>query len=52
MPLSFLPEVLGGEDAGTGYAAEQAEIIDEEKLVDDGDAGHLLGANLTDHDIV
>ena len=43
---------MGGEDAGSGNAAEDAEIENEEELVGDRDAAHLQRADLTDHDVV
>ena len=43
---------LGGEDARARKPAEDAEVEDEEELVDDGDAGHGLRPHLSDHDVV
>ena len=35
-----------------GNGAENAQIEDEKKLIYDSDARHLLGADLTDHDVI
>ena len=48
----FLPVVLRRKDAGAGNCSEQAEVIDKQDLVDNGNTGHGLRADLTDHNIV
>ena len=47
-----LPVKLRREDAGSRKAAEDAEVKNKQKLVDDRDAGHWLRPHLTDHDVV
>ena len=44
--------ILRSKNTGAGNTAEDAEIIDKQELVDDGDTGHLVGADPADHDIV
>lgn len=48
----LLTEILCGEDTGSGHPAKQAEIVYKKKLIDDGNAGHLLCSDPSDHDIV
>ena len=50
--LVVFPIVLGGKDPRPGKAAEDAEIKDEDELVDDGHAGHWLRTHLAHHHIV
>ena len=48
----FLTVVLRRKDPCPGDSAENTEIIDKQYLVDDGNAGHGLGPDLADHDVV
>ena len=50
--MILLTEILCGEDTGPGHSAKQAEIVYKKKLIDDGDAGHLLRSDPSDHDVV
>ena len=43
---------LRAVDAGTGKGAEDAQIDDEHQLVHNGDAGHRLGADPADHQVI
>ena len=45
-------EELCRENTDSGHAAEDAEIEDEEQLVDDGDPGHRIRADPPDHNVV
>ncbi len=47
-----LPEILRREDARTGHAAKNAQIVDKYQLVDDRHARHLFCADLPDHNVV
>ena len=49
--ISRAPE-LGAEDAGAGHGAEDHKIEDEKQLTHHGDAAHLRGADLPDHEVV
>ena len=51
-PLVPAPEVLRAEDADARHGAEDGEVEDQQKLIDDGGARHRLGAKLTDHHVV
>ena len=44
--------VLGGKNARPGHAAEEAEVVHEKQLIDNGHAGHRLCAHLADHKVV
>ena len=46
------PVILCRKNAGACQAAENAQIIDKEQLIDNGHPGHLLCAHPADHDIV
>ena len=43
---------LCGENARARQTAENTEVKNEQQLVGDGDAGHLIGADLSDHHVV
>ena len=43
---------LGGKNARTGAGTEDAQIVDEQQTVDDGNAAHLQASHLSDHDVV
>jgi hypothetical protein len=45
-------EKLCAENSGARHGPEYREIENENKLIDDRDACHRLGANPTDHYIV
>ena len=47
-----LSEILRSENSCTGYSSENAKVIDKKKLVDNCDSGHLLGTDLSYHDVV
>ena len=47
-----LSEILRSENSCTGYPSENAKVIDKKKLVDNCNAGHLLGTDLSYHDVV
>ena len=50
LPLAVaIAEELRSEDAGTRCRAEYRDVEHENKLVDDGNAAHLLSADLYDH---
>ena len=46
------PEILRSEYPDAGNRAEQAERVHKHELIDYRDSGHLLGPELSDHDIV
>ncbi len=50
--LVFLSEILCRENTRSGYAAEQAQIVDKDQLVNDGDTRHRLRADPADHNVV
>ena len=50
--LIVFPVILGGKDPCPGQAAEDAEIENEDELVDNGNAGHGLRTHLSHHHIV
>ena len=50
--LAPLPVILGGKNPCAGNAAENADIEHCHKLVDNGNAAHLLRTHLPYHDIV
>ena len=43
---------LCGENARARQTAENTEIENKQQLVGDGDAGHLIGSDLSDHHVV
>ena len=45
-------EKLRSEDPRAACPAEQAEVVNEQHLIDDGYAGHGLGAQAADHQVV
>ena len=47
-----LSEILRSEDSCAGHASKDTEVIDKKKLIDDRNTGHLLGADLSYHDVV
>ena len=47
-----LAEVLRRKDPGSGKASEDAEVVHEQKLVDNRHTGHLLRSQTPDHDVV
>ena len=51
-PVVAAAEKLGAEDARSGDSAEDAQVENEQQCVGDGDAGHLLRADPSDHNIV
>ena len=50
--LVALTVILGGEDTCTGNSTEDAKVEDEQQLVDYSNAGHGLGAQAANHDVV
>ena len=51
-PVVAAAEKLGAEDARSGDSAEDAQVENEQQRVGNGDAGHLLRADPSDHNIV
>lgn len=47
-----LSEILRSEDSCARHASKDTEVIDKKKLIDDRNTGHLLGADLSYHDVV
>ena len=44
--------ILCGKNAGSGKSAENAQVKDEQQLIHNRYAAHLLGAYPADHDVV
>ena len=53
MPLVVaLTKILSAKNARRGCRAKDRQIVDKNQLVDNGNAGHLLRAQLSHHDII